>query len=149
MTDRGARARAERRALAVLLGLGLTAGAWLGACSDVDDGICEVTCQCNNGTQYRDAGFCDRETLVCVSGQAECEALCEDEGGLEALCSRVEGQPLAHSAPEIACPGEEPEGRDCDPELDGCAIGGPRSGGELLALLLPLSLWTGRRRRRR
>ncbi len=127
--------------------LALTTGLWLGACSTGNDSVCEVACHCNDQTQYRGAGFCDRETLTCVSGQAECEALCEENGGLEQLCSKIKGQPVGHTAPSLICPGDDPVDRNCDPELDGCAINRRAGPVDLLGLLaLALPLWRRRRR---
>lgn len=126
----------------------LTTGVWLGACSTGDDNVCEVACHCDDQTQYRGAGFCDRETLTCVSGLEECAALCEENGGLEQLCSKIKGQPVGHTAPSLICPGDDPVDRNCDPDLNGCAIDRGASPLELLGALafaLVLPLWRRRR----
>jgi hypothetical protein len=128
--------RADRRAWA---------GLWVllaaGGCSTGDDSKCEVTCQCEDAVQYRGAGYCDRDAYRCASGQAECEALCEDNGGLDMVCTAVERQPIGHAGPELVCPGEDPVGRDCEP-LAHCGVA---PGGGLPWAVLPAL----RRRRRR
>ncbi len=100
----------------------------MGACKTGDDDKCEVVCQCEDGVQYRGAGFCNRENLRCASGVDECLTLCDANGGLADLCSYIEGQPVGHAAPDIACPGVDPEGSDCDPRPN-CSVA-PRGVGE-------------------
>ncbi|TPV94705.1 MAG: hypothetical protein B7733_13730 [Myxococcales bacterium FL481] len=116
-------------------------------CSEADDDRCQVACHCHNDVQYRDAGYCDRELLYCVSGQEVCEQLCASDGGLEQMCTPAENQPVGHIAPSLVCPGIDPVTEPCGAVAD-CRV---HRGGRLgwLGALVVLVWGIGHRRRSR